>query len=307
MPIPDRIPPFQFRPQQRQRIQTQYNPELLNIYVSMYNQTIRRMDLLYKTLDEIRDSIDIISGVQPRLYEDNSRESIPIHTPTPIPNIIPNVLPLLQPRHQNQHQPLSNEYISLLNLLNESMTVDRTFFDRVQVSPSAVQISRALRVVLFSSIENPSNTNCPITLEPFEDDSIVSQIRHCGHVFNTANIRSWFRNNVGCPVCRYDIRDYHLETGHESIGELYDDEEVNDEDVQNNSEPPTYANVAAYSNNGQDETLNTFSNMTGRILSDLLNIPSSSGNPIEFDNTRYYIDASNSQIIFEGFLRNSFR
>ena len=98
----------------------------------------------------------------------------------------------------------------------------------------------------------------------------------------------------------------------ESIRELYNEDASDEpENEENEVEPtPTYAGVASSNNNNEydeDEVLNTFSNMTGRILGDLLNIPHSADNPVEFDNTRYYIDASNSQIIFEGFMRNSFR
>ena len=62
------------RPQSQTRSQplTPYNQELLSVYIDMYNQTIRRMDLLYISLEEIRDSIDIITGVHERLHNNNN-------------------------------------------------------------------------------------------------------------------------------------------------------------------------------------------------------------------------------------------
>jgi hypothetical protein len=35
---------------------------------------------------------------------------------------------------------------------------------------------------------------------------MVTVIRHCGHIFNTDELNTWFRNHCNCPVCRYDIR-----------------------------------------------------------------------------------------------------
>ena len=49
-------------------------------------------------------------------------------------------------------------------------------------------------------------------MEPFTANQFVIQIRHCGHIFNIAHLHSWFRSNVRCPVCRYDIREYNTET-----------------------------------------------------------------------------------------------
>lgn len=323
MPLSDRVR-HRPRPQSQTRSQplSPHNQELLMVYVDMYNQTTRRIDLLYRSLEEIRDSIDIITGVHERLYNNNNNsesnlgESFRESTPRPS-EIRPNVLP----RVNIVHQPLNGDYISLLNLLNETLSTNtnnnRTFFDRVVVNPTAEQIIRAVRVVRFSSISNPPNTECPITLESFEDNAMVTQIRHCGHVFNSSSINSWFRSNVGCPVCRYDIREYGysntnqnqsrnplLNPNQESQDDLFEDSEEDDMDIISNDaiEPP--------SNNSppqEEDVLTTFSNMSARILEDLMNIPHSTNHPIEFENTRYYIDPSNNQYIFEGILRNNFR
>ena len=39
---------------------------------------------------------------------------------------------------------------------------------------------------------------------------MVTVIRHCGHIFNTNELNRWFTSHCNCPVCRYDIRDYNL-------------------------------------------------------------------------------------------------
>jgi hypothetical protein len=84
----------------------------------------------------------------------------------------------------------------------------REFFTPVNVYPTQEQINTASRNVRYGDIVRPTNTTCPITLETFSDNSEVTVIRHCGHVFNTDDFNSWFRINCRCPVCRYDIREY---------------------------------------------------------------------------------------------------
>jgi hypothetical protein len=107
----------------------------------------------------------------------------------------------------------------------------------------------------------------------------------------------WFRNNVRCPVCRYDIREYNVQpqSNNESSVEVEEEETT-----------PDVVNSPNENENEDDEILNTFNNLTGNLIANLLS-NSSNNNPIEFENSRYFVDSSNNQLIFEGFLRNSFR
>jgi hypothetical protein len=45
-------------------------------------------------------------------------------------------------------------------------------------------------------------------LEVFQPNSEVTQINNCRHIFNRAELATWFETNVRCPVCRFDIRDH---------------------------------------------------------------------------------------------------
>tara|TARA_Y100000816_G_scaffold289561_1_gene276253 strand:- start:769 stop:1977 length:1209 start_codon:yes stop_codon:yes gene_type:complete len=80
-------------------------------------------------------------------------------------------------------------------------------FQNVPVYPSTEQIEAAIRTTRFGDIENPINTSCPISMETFTPDQSVTMICHCGHIFNSVQLFSWFRSNVRCPVCRYDVRE----------------------------------------------------------------------------------------------------
>jgi len=78
----------------------------------------------------------------------------------------------------------------------------------VVVAPTETEIQNATRNIVFDASGSHVNTNCPISLEPFEHGQEVCEIIYCGHLFNNAELQNWFRGNVRCPVCRYDIRNY---------------------------------------------------------------------------------------------------
>lgn len=82
------------------------------------------------------------------------------------------------------------------------------FNDPVNVVATPRQISIATTDRLYENIETPTNDRCPICLEVFQPNSEVTQINNCRHIFNRAELATWFQTNVRCPVCRFDIRDH---------------------------------------------------------------------------------------------------
>ena len=74
--------------------------------------------------------------------------------------------------------------------------------------PTNDQISRATLNTIYSHIVSPVNTTCPISRDEFEDESEITMIRGCNHIFNRASLREWFVNHSTCPMCRNDIRNY---------------------------------------------------------------------------------------------------
>ena len=112
----------------------------------------------------------------------------------------------------NRNRPTNNipMYIIPSNInrpQSNILDIVRTFYDTVPVIPTRLQIDTSTRTCLFSQIENPINLSCPITLDRFNQQSNVTQILNCCHIFNSTSIESWFQTSVRCPVCRYDIRD----------------------------------------------------------------------------------------------------
>jgi hypothetical protein len=80
----------------------------------------------------------------------------------------------------------------------------------VVVHPTGEQINSATRIITYDESIELINHRCPISLADFEEGEDIRQIIHCGHCFCEDSIQNWFRSNVRCPVCRYDIRDYSL-------------------------------------------------------------------------------------------------
>ena len=80
--------------------------------------------------------------------------------------------------------------------------------------PTNAIIESETSMHIFNSIESPTNTECPISRETFEDQQSVMMINHCGHIFNSIGLLRWFQTRSTCPVCRYNIcsREEYTET-----------------------------------------------------------------------------------------------
>jgi hypothetical protein len=102
------------------------------------------------------------------------------------------------------------------------------FFDPIVIYPTASQIEIATRRVLYRDIVTPINNSCPISMDNFNDNEIVTIIRHCGHIFNSDELATWFQSNCRCPVCRYDIRNFNRNTSSISNEERRNDDLVHD-------------------------------------------------------------------------------
>jgi hypothetical protein len=132
----------------------------------------------------------------------NNNQPLPINTRPYIVENIPNRTSLLE-RYSNTIG------ISSQSLRENLNTTLGSFFDPVVINPTPLQIELSTRNVRYCDIVTPINRSCPITLENFNDNDMVTVIRFCGHIFNTEHLHIWFTTNCRCPVCRYDIRNYN--------------------------------------------------------------------------------------------------
>jgi len=200
---------------------------------NMYNQNIRVIDNLNYQNHEIHNTLIQLSNRHRANYnhnhrnredyrrednrrEDNRREDYRPSRQGYRPNTNIDVRrPLVNRNNGAQHTTRVITPVSNRPRMDTSSGIDthasyiiREFFTPINVYPTQEQINTASRNVRYGDIVRPTNTTCPITLETFSDNSEVTVIRHCGHVFNTVDFNSWFRINCRCPVCRYDIREY---------------------------------------------------------------------------------------------------
>ena len=139
-----------------------------------------------------------------------------------------------------------------------------TFFDPIPVRPTIRQYLNAVENVCYGEIEEPQNTTCPITLTNFNNYDSVTRIKFCGHIFLSNSLTRWFDNNVRCPMCRYDIRNY---VGGTSINENNIEPEPEHYLQENNNNELNIEDNS--SNNINANTSNTNTNTSNTIFSSM--------------------------------------
>ena len=185
-------------------IGTQYNNNMRE-----YNTNIRQ---ILTTLNELQQDIRTLHS---------ERETANNRPETQIPRqensrfydgvfMQPNTSTRPNQNSSYRNTPLPNQATNnIFDILMQAIPLTTTM-ENVVVRPSQEQISNATRSIIYNSNNSRINSNaCPITLEPFEEQQMLTQITYCGHVFSQDGINRWFEGNVRCPVCRYDIRNYN--------------------------------------------------------------------------------------------------
>ena len=165
----------------------------------------------------------------------NTPQNTPTNTPTntPLNNDINTLYSVLNQTRENifntNLDQLFSSFSNNLNIdnnLNENNIYTRHFIIRnpsaysffnnddadfltpIVIRPTQEQINNATEECIFSSIIDPPNSSCPISLVHFQNNDIVYKIKHCGHIFFKNQLENWLLENTKCPLCRYDIRDY---------------------------------------------------------------------------------------------------
>lgn len=270
---------------------------LLETYITLFNHTNRQMDSLREIQRGIIQDIRVLTNLQnTHNNQNNSNENINNQNNNYSRNRGYTSPPRTNARRNyygpsTGGEPLYFDFFSnpLSNRTNYANTLWNNFDElhtNVIVRPTADEIQRATRSVTFSQIINPLNVNCPISLEPFEDNTEVSQIIGCGHIFHTERLNTWFERNVRCPVCRYDIRTRNVQENNETSS---------DEAVP--PSPETNPQIVDISNN---EVVDGLTNLTENILSRLLNV-GTNGVRFQRETTQVTYDPSSNEIIFRGF------
>ena len=286
---------------------------LLEMYINLFNQTNRQLDALREIQRGLIQDIRAISNLQQQTNGGNRTRNQSTHHQSG--------------HHQSTHHqstqhtqnPRRNHYDNNTGIYyvdgrpyrfdffqNRTNFVDtlwnnfENIYTNIVVRPTATEIQNATRVITYSQISSPLNSNCPISLEPFEQTSEVTQILGCGHIFHTDSVHLWFERNVRCPVCRYDIRtQINNSRGEEtdlpmnSPNEPIINEPIINESDENMNQPRDLSN---------NEITQSLTNLTETILTRLFNQGSAQSLvTLNHANTRVVYDPSSNEIIFQGF------
>jgi hypothetical protein len=205
---------------------------LINILNTMYNDNLRQINNITESLNNLNNTNNQIrnllvqllhspqtnnssrrNGFSERRNRENNDRNV---NPNRLylnnrPYIIDSITEYTFPRQflrnlTNTNQNNDNDYTTYQNTLRQ---VFQNFMEPVEVYPTNSQIEAATRRVRYCDIARPINTQCPISMDDFNDSDMVTVLRPCGHIFQTEHIMNWFRTNCRCPVCRYDIRDFN--------------------------------------------------------------------------------------------------
>ena len=292
-----------------QRTYTISNEQLLLIDIlnTMYNDNLRQITNLTDSNQQIRNLIiQILNTNTPPRRNNNNNHNHNNNNRTNINNnsnrnsfrennttngnlgrVYLNNIPYIIDNVEHVRIPINNNSRNLnLNNNNDFSRILQSFFDPVEVYPTQSQIETATRRVRYSDIISPKNTSCPILLTNFNDSDMVSVIRHCGHIFNTSELNTWFRNHCNCPVCRYDIRDdnSNASTAFSSENQNTSNNNFSNTSSQNNRSENTSSNSNVERNNSSTFVSSIFDafinemNERGPELINSLNYTDPSGN-----------------------------
>jgi hypothetical protein len=287
--------------------------ELINMYITQYNQTNTHIDRLYDTLDDIRENIQSVINTRPNTRTRNTSSNRQTR-----PNNYSRNYILGDAEYQYLYNiPLNTRNRTYTNnrFLNESNYDTNNFLNSflnttVPVRPSSEQIRIASRVIRYGDIENPLSTSCPISLEPFYEDDMITQLLPCDHLFCTSFFQQWFTNNVRCPVCRYDIRNYRVQRQNQDQDEEQEQRQTIDTSPVNTSPANTSpvntspANTSPANTSPANTTTDLVNNLATRLFQSILTSPIL--NDITNDNDRVLYDASNNVLLFESIIRSHY-
>jgi len=179
----------------------------------------------------------------------------------------PNLSFLPNNQDQFMRRYLTNIPDLLFGTIGQEMTP-------VLVRPTDRQIRESTQLVRFGNIIDPQNSNCPISLERFNAQQLVTRIIFCGHIFSTNELQMWFETNVRCPLCRFDIREHRNQVSRNNLSNVNEEEnssissEINS---QSYPEPPPPSQEETTNENIEDNDEEIYNNLS-RNVDNLLSV-----------------------------------
>lgn len=284
---------------------------LINILNNMYNDNLRQIANLNETLNSLNESnnqirnflIQILNAphqnntYNSRRNGSSDRRNRENNIRNNSNRIVLNSRPYIIDSISEYTLPIGSTPLSRSNGINQADSngfldsLLHNFMQPVNVYPTPSQIETATRRVQYCDIARPLNTQCPISMDEFNDNDMVTVIRHCGHTFHTEHLMNWFRSNCRCPVCRYDIRDYNSNASTEffsdraqtNMSSNQNQTQINNNyDLSNNNIERTTINRTDSINSFESNTRNIFNDIfSDTFIDDLVGTTDLSGNRLD--------------------------
>ncbi len=186
-----------------------YAVEDERMYINEYTSLVRRYN------DYIINGNAMFTRMEQTLRENISRSIVRQANYNPR-DVEPRQVPI---RSRNERQPIPPINQEIANIFSMLYTVPIGGGRAAAATPAATpiaaagpptndQIANATLNTVFANILSPVNATCPISRDEFNDESEITMIRGCNHIFNRASLREWFAHHSTCPLCRGDIRTY---------------------------------------------------------------------------------------------------
>uniref|UniRef100_A0A6C0CNL9 RING-type domain-containing protein n=1 Tax=viral metagenome TaxID=1070528 RepID=A0A6C0CNL9_9ZZZZ len=171
--------------------------EQMRLYQQNISQTFRVIQILARIVQTLRPDRNLVSNTRQSTHMPLSNNARTFYSHNPYNLLVPqNVRNLLQ---QNN-----------IELDVEGFTMPFNNLTNAQGYPTINQILSATERFVYNNESRCRITNdtCPISLEAFQEEEELCEIKHCHHVFKWSSIQTWFSRNSHCPVCRFDIRNH---------------------------------------------------------------------------------------------------
>ena len=126
-------------------------------------------------------------------------------------------------------------------------------------TPNVADLVNSISYRLYSDIENPTNTTCPISQRDFSNNDVVIMINRCGHLFDPQQIMTWFSRCSQCPLCRNSV----LRNNIQSDNNMNVDNDENDANNEDNND----ANSNDDNNDANNEANNDNDSLIYRYFS----------------------------------------
>ena len=197
-------------------------------YINLLNENRRMIDSINTYIDEYEIQTTTINpqqSVRSQLFSTNNRilsndeilryttanryseiqEQQP--TNTPLPRRLNTNSQIFQTPRINRNNLsnsindyFSNEFVELFTtILSTELTTSSNLL-------TEEEIQNTIETICYGDIENPISERCPISYIDFENDTNVSRIKNCYHIFDPNSLTEWLTRQNTCPVCRYNLK-----------------------------------------------------------------------------------------------------